>query len=74
MKGKIPRITADKIIRILQKHGFSQVRQSGSHKIFRNSEGTRVTIPFHSGVILHPKIVKSILDDTGLSQEDLEEK
>lgn len=26
------------------------VRQSGSHKIFRNSEGKRVTVPYHSPV------------------------
>lgn len=32
MNGKIPRITADKLIRVLQKRGFRVVRQSGSHK------------------------------------------
>jgi len=51
--------------------GFVMVRQSGSHKIFRNPEGTRITVPFHSGKILHPKLLKSILEDAGLSVGDL---
>ncbi len=47
------------------------VRQSGSHMLFRNAEGTRVTVPRHAGVILHPKILKSIMDDAELVPEDL---
>lgn len=58
MKEKIPRITADKLIPILEKKGFALVRQSGSHKIYRNADRVRVTVPYHSGEILHPKILK----------------
>lgn len=39
MNGKLPRITADKVIRVLEKVGFVCVRQSGSHLIYKNSEG-----------------------------------
>ncbi|HII76667.1 MAG TPA: addiction module toxin, HicA family [Methanolinea sp.] len=72
MKGKLPRVTAEKIIKILHTHGFIEVRQSGSHKIFRNSQGCRVTVPVHSGTILHPKLIKAILEDAGISPEELE--
>ncbi|GEM_PF-1729443 len=41
MTGKLPLITADKLISLLEKNGFSLVRQSGSHKIYRNSENIR---------------------------------
>jgi predicted RNA binding protein YcfA (HicA-like mRNA interferase family) len=58
-------------MRVIERKGFVLVRQSGSHKIFRNSEGTRITLPFHSGKILHPKLLKSILEDAGLSVDDL---
>ncbi len=34
MTDKLPRITADKLIPILEKKGFTLVRQSGSHKIW----------------------------------------
>ena len=68
---RLPRVTAQEIIRVLERRGFVMVRQRGSHKIFRNPEGTRITVPFHSGKILHPKLLKSILEDAGLSVGDL---
>jgi predicted RNA binding protein YcfA (HicA-like mRNA interferase family) len=70
MSEKLPRITANEIIKIVEKMGFRFSRQSGSHKIYKNDEGKRVTIAYHSGKILHPKVVKSILVDTGLSVDD----
>jgi predicted RNA binding protein YcfA (HicA-like mRNA interferase family) len=33
MSEKLPRVTAQEIIRILEKRGFVMTRQSGSHKI-----------------------------------------
>jgi len=69
MSEKLPRVTADKTIRVLERVGFALVRQSGSHKIYKNKEGKRVTIPFHSGEILHPKVLKSILRDADLTEE-----
>lgn len=71
MTDKLPRITADKLIPILEKKGFSLVRQSGSHKIYRNAENVRLTVPYHSGEILHPKILKQIINDANLSFDEL---
>jgi len=71
MTDKLPRITADKLISLLEKKGFTIVRQSGSHKIYRNAEQVRVTVPYHSGEILHPEIVKQIMIDADLSPDDL---
>jgi len=45
MKGKLPRITAGKVTRVPEKVGFVLVRQSGSHRIYKNSEWKRVTVP-----------------------------
>ena len=63
MTKRLPRITARQIIKILENKGFVLVRQSGSHKIYKNAEGQRVTVLFHSAKILHPKLLKSILKD-----------
>ena len=68
-----PRLTASEIIAVLEKVGFSLARQSGSHMIFKNASGKRATVPFHTGKILHPKILKSILRDSDLSIEKLQE-
>jgi len=71
MSPALPRITAKQIIGVIEGRGFVLSRQSGSHRIYKNGEGRRATVPFHSGVILHPKVLKSILKDTGLTAEEL---
>ncbi|NLI77474.1 MAG: addiction module toxin, HicA family [Candidatus Riflebacteria bacterium] len=63
---RFPRITAADLVRFLLRQGFNQVRQEGSHRIFRNQAGVRATIPDHAGKILHPKIVKRVMDDLGM--------
>ena len=54
---KFPRLTARQIVAVLGKTGFSLARQSGSHMIYKNTAGKRVTVPFHASKILHPKVL-----------------
>lgn len=68
---KLPRLTAKEICAALERAGFALVRQSGSHRIYRNSAGKRATVPYHSGKTLHPKIVRSIMRDAELNIGDL---
>ena len=73
MSGKLPRVTAADVIKALERVGFSFSRQSGSHKIYKNKEGRRVTVPYHSKKILHPKVFASILRDADLTVERFKE-
>lgn len=73
MSEKLPRVTADQAIRVLEKVGFFLSRQSGSHKIYKNSAGRRVTVPCHPGKTLHPKLLSSILRDADLTPERFKE-
>jgi len=63
---RLPRVTAEKV---LERAGFFLVRQSGSHKIYKNAQGKRVTVPYHVGRTLHPKVLRSILRDADLAVE-----
>lgn len=58
---RLPRWTALEAERALLAAGFELLRSKGSHRIF-GKIGRRVTVPFHSGVSLHPKIVKQVLE------------
>jgi len=69
MSEKLPRVAAGKVVKVPERIGFACVRQSGSHRIYRNSEGKRVTVPYHSNRVLHPKVLKSILIDADLTVE-----
>ncbi len=71
MSEKLPRVTAGEIIKVLERNGFVLTRQSGSHRIYKNADGARATVPFHAGKILHPKVLKSIMHEAGLSSEEL---
>jgi predicted RNA binding protein YcfA (HicA-like mRNA interferase family) len=70
---KLPRLNARQIVAALEKAGFSLARQSGSHMIYKNPAGKRVTVPFHGPTILHPKLLKTILRDADISIEQLQE-
>lgn len=60
MTKKLPRLTAQELVKILKKLGFEESRSSGSHRIYKK-ESKRIVVPFHSGKIIHPKIVKDVL-------------
>jgi predicted RNA binding protein YcfA (HicA-like mRNA interferase family) len=63
MSPKSSRFTARQIRKIIEVKGFSLSRQSGSHMIFYNIKGVRITLPNHASKIIHPKIIKNILRD-----------
>ena len=58
---KLPRWTAIEAERVLLAAGFGLLRSKGSHRIYGKGV-LRVTVPFHSGAVLHPKVVKQVLE------------
>ncbi len=65
--ARLPRVTAGEAIRAVSNVGFTLSRSSGSHMIYHDPQGRRVTVPFHGPKILHPKVLKNIIDDAGLT-------
>ncbi|MBW1940691.1 MAG: type II toxin-antitoxin system HicA family toxin [Deltaproteobacteria bacterium] len=61
MPAKPIRLTAKEAEKILLDSGFELLRQKGSHRIY-GKESKRMVIPFHTGKILHPKIVKELFE------------
>jgi predicted RNA binding protein YcfA (HicA-like mRNA interferase family) len=58
---KLPRWTAGNAERSLLAARFELLQSKGSHRIYGKRD-LRVTVPFHSGAILHPKIIKQVLE------------
>jgi len=56
-----PRWNAADAESALLKAGFVRVRSKGSHRIYQR-DTQRAVVPFHGNRVLHPKIVKQILD------------
>ncbi len=46
--SKFPALTSDEIIKILLENGFQFDHQTGSHRVYYNSENKkRVVVPYH---------------------------
>jgi predicted RNA binding protein YcfA (HicA-like mRNA interferase family) len=58
---RLPRWSAAEAERALLEAGFVLLRSKGSHRIYLKGM-RRVVVPFHSGVVLHPKIIKQVLE------------
>ncbi len=58
---KAPRLTAPEAEAMLLRAGFIWLRSKGSHRIYQAGI-RRIVLPFHTGVALHPKTVKEVLD------------
>ena len=69
--GQLKNITATELIRVLQKDGWTQDEKQGSDFVFRHSDGRRVSIHFHPSKTYGPKLLKSLLADTGWTEADL---
>ena len=70
--SRLPRITGKQIKKALLKKGFRFLHSRGSHFYFEPPGGGMiVTVPVHSGKIIKPKTLKSILKQAGISVEEL---
>lgn len=61
--GTVPVMKPKEVIAILLNLGFLEVRQKGSHKQFRHSDGRGTTVPFHKGRDLSPILLRQIAKD-----------
>jgi predicted RNA binding protein YcfA (HicA-like mRNA interferase family) len=58
---ELPKLTAKEAEKLLLQAGFELNRVKGSYYIYKH-DAERVVVPYHAGKILHPKIVKQVLD------------
>ena len=64
-------ITADELMRALEKDGWVQDIGIGSELIYRHDDGRRVSIHYHPGKTFGPWLLKGLLNDIGWSVDDL---
>jgi predicted RNA binding protein YcfA (HicA-like mRNA interferase family) len=55
--------------RVLLRLGFEPVRQKGSHVFYRHSDGRTTTVPNHPGRDLSRPLVREILREIEVPQE-----
>lgn len=68
--AKPPVLKPREVAAILEKLGFVEVRQRGSHKQYRHEDGRSTTLPFHAGRDLSPILLRQIARDIGLTVDE----
>jgi predicted RNA binding protein YcfA (HicA-like mRNA interferase family) len=68
--AKPPVLKPREVVALLARLGFAEVRQRGSHRQFRHTDGRGTTVPFHQGRDISPTLLRQVAKDIGLSVED----
>ena len=71
MSNRLPALKGSEVVRALEKLGFQVARQRGSHVRLKHPDGRVVTVPVHAGEDLDRGLLKKILRDAHISEEEL---
>ena len=63
----------EEIRRILEKLGFTRIRQSGSHAVYHHADGRWTTVPIHKGRDLGKGVLRKILKDAKINTDEFEQ-
>ena len=67
---KLPVINGKRLINVVGKLGFVEIRQKGSHKTFKHQDGRVITIAIHSKPIPLGLLNKIVKQDLRLNRTD----
>ena len=70
--SKLTIISPKDMVRLIEKLGFTEVRQNGSYKFFIHKDGRASVIPMHSKDLIRG-LIKQILKDIKITDKEYEE-
>jgi len=68
---KPPILKPREVVAMLERIGFTLIRQRGAHIQFRHPDGRGTTVPFHQGRDISPIMLRQIARDIGLTLDEL---
>jgi len=69
--SKLPRISGKELCEIVGKLGFVHTHTTGSHHMYKHSNGRKITIPVHANEELGPGLLLRIIKvDLKLTREE----
>ena len=70
MSQRFPVRNAKEVVKVLRRHGFVLIAQSGSHQKWRHENGRQVIVAMHGSKPIPLGTLKSIIEGSGLDIED----
>jgi predicted RNA binding protein YcfA (HicA-like mRNA interferase family) len=68
--ARLPVLKPREVARVLEKLGFIEVRQRGSHKQYRHPDERCTTVPFHGSRDISPLLLRQIIKDIRVTPEE----
>jgi predicted RNA binding protein YcfA (HicA-like mRNA interferase family) len=68
--SKLPLISGKSMCSLIEKIGFFRVRQKGSHVFMTHPDGRNVVVPVHKGEDLGRGLIRTILKEADLTNDD----
>ena len=65
------KLTGKELAKVIEKFGFTYSHTTGSHMVYKHSDGRRTTIPHHAREEIGPGLLNKIIKkDIGISREE----
>jgi predicted RNA binding protein YcfA (HicA-like mRNA interferase family) len=71
MPGALPTVPGAKVVRALERAGFTVTRVNGSHHVMRHPDGRTVVVPVHAGQDMPKGTLRNILSIAGMTAREL---
>jgi predicted RNA binding protein YcfA (HicA-like mRNA interferase family) len=72
--SRYPALTGKQLLQALQRMGFELIRVRGSHHFLRHTDGRKTVVPVHSGEVIGPGLLTSILRHVQITRDELVEQ
>ena len=67
-------LSSGALCKCLEKEGFKQIRQKGSHRFYRHPDGKITVVPMHSNKEIKRSLLRGILNEIKMSRDDFFKK
>ncbi len=71
---KLPLLSSKELCKLLEKEGFQCIRQKGSHRFYKHSDGRTTVVLVHNNKDIKRGLLRGILDEIGMTREEFFEK
>lgn len=69
--NQLKNLTADDLIRALEKDRWKPINKKSAIRVFRHPDGRRVSIHYHPSKTFGPNLLKALLEDIGWTEQDM---
>jgi predicted RNA binding protein YcfA (HicA-like mRNA interferase family) len=71
---KLPALSSKRVVALLKRAGFVEIRQKGSHLTMYNARTDRMTVvPIHGKDLKRGTLHRILFTDCGLTRQDIQE-